>query len=91
MCADYLSWLSSISVSANETPVFAAFDPFMPDFQLLQRQHQHLQAIFLFLKTNEWPSSISKQTIRNVAPLAPKIFFDKHKLAWIQLEYHKYP
>jgi hypothetical protein len=91
MPADYLSRLPSIPVSAIETPAVAAFDPFTPDLQMLQRQDQDLQAIFQFLKTNEWPCSISKQTIRNLAPLAPKVFFDKNKLAWIQLEDQKYP
>jgi len=29
--------------------------------------------------------------LRVLAPLAPKVFFDKNKLAWIRLEDHKYP
>jgi hypothetical protein len=58
---------------------------------LLQKQDQDLQAIFQFLKTNEWLSSLSKQNIRNLAALTPKVFFDKNKLAWIRLEDHKYP
>jgi hypothetical protein len=91
MPADYLSRLPSVPVSALETPAVEAFDPFMPELQLLQRQDQDLQAIFQFLKTNEWPFSISRQTIKNLAMLAPKVFFDKNKLAWIQLEDHKYP
>jgi hypothetical protein len=91
MPADYLSRLPSVPVSAIEAPAVAAFDPFMPDLKLLQRQDQGLQAIFQFLKTNEWPSSITKQTIKNLATLAPKVFFDKNKLARIWLEDHKYP
>jgi len=91
MLADYLSRLPSVPVSAIETPAVAAFDPFTPDLQLLQRQDQDLQANFQFLKTNKWPSSISKQTVKNLATLAPKVFFNKKKLAWIWLEDHKYP
>jgi hypothetical protein len=86
-----MSRLPFVPVSAVETPVVAAYHPFTPDLQLLQRQDQDLQAIFQFLKTHEWLSSISKQTIKNLAMLAPKVFFDKNKLAWIRLEDHKYP
>jgi hypothetical protein len=44
-----------------------------------------------FSKNNEWPSSLSKLTIRNLETLAPKVCFDKNKLAWIRLEDHKHP
>jgi hypothetical protein len=91
MPADYLSRLPSLPVNAIEQPAIAAFDPFTPDLQLLQRQDQDLQAIFQFLKNKEWPASLSKQTIRNLATLAPNVFFDKNKLAWIRLEDHNYP
>jgi hypothetical protein len=91
MPADYLSRLPSLPVNAIDQPAIAAFDPFTPDLQLLQRQDQDLQAIFQFLKNKSWPSSLSKQTIRNLATLAPKVFFDKNKLAWIRLEDHNYP
>ncbi len=62
-----------------------------PDLQMLQRQDQDLQAIFHFLKFNEWPESLTKQKIRVLAALAPKVFFDKIKMAWIRLEDHSYP
>jgi phage anti-repressor protein len=91
MPADYLSLLPSLPVSAIDTPIIAAFDPFTPELQMLQRQDQDLHAIFQFLKNKEWPASLSKQTIRNLQSLAPKVFFDKNKLAWIRLEDHKYP
>jgi hypothetical protein len=58
---------------------------------LLQRQDQDLQAIFHFLKFGTWQESLSKQKIKDLAALAPKIFFDKNKLAWIRLEDHQYP
>jgi len=86
-----LSRLPSLPINTIEQPSIAAFDPFTPDLQLLQRQDQDLQAIFQFLKNNEWPASLTKQTIRNLATLAPKVFFDKNKLAWIRLEDHNYP
>ncbi len=91
MPADYLFQLPSVPISTNETPTIAAFDPFTPELYLLQRQDQDLQAIFQFLKNNEWPSSLSKLTIRNLETLAPKVCFDKNKLAWIRLEDHKHP
>jgi transposase InsO family protein len=91
MPADYLSRLPSLPISTIEQPQIAAFDPFTPDLQLLQRQDQDLQAIFHFLKNNEWPATLTKQAIRNLAMLAPKVFFDKNKLAWIRLEDHNYP
>jgi hypothetical protein len=91
MPADYLSQLPSLPISAIETPTIAAFDLFTPELQQLQRQDQELQAIFQFIKNKEWPSSLSKQQIRNLETLAPKVFFDKNKLAWIRLEDHKYP
>ena len=91
MPADYLSRLPSLPINTLEQPIIAAFDPFTPDLQLLQRQDQDLQAIFQFLKNDEWPASLSKQTIRNLESLAPKVFFDKNKLAWIRLEDHNYP
>ncbi len=91
MPADYLSRLPSLPVNAIEQPKIAAFDPFTPHLQLLQRQDQDLQAIFQFLKNKEWPTSLSKQTIRKLESLAPKVFFHKNKLAWIRLEDHKYP
>jgi hypothetical protein len=48
MPADYLSRLPSLPINAIDTPPsVAAFDPFMPDLQLLQSQ-----AIFQFLKKN---------------------------------------
>jgi hypothetical protein len=91
---DYLSQLPSLPVNAVETQnCVAAFDPFTPDLQLLQCQDQDLQAIFQFLKTNQWHSSLPKQKIRVLATLtlAPKAFFNKNKLAWIRLEDQKYP
>ncbi len=42
-------------------------------------------------QNNEWPATLTKQAIRNLAMLAPKVFFDKNKLAWIRLEDHNYP
>jgi Integrase zinc binding domain len=42
-------------------------------------------------KNVTWYNSISKQTIRTLAAIAPKVFFDKNKLAWIRLKYHNYP
>jgi Integrase zinc binding domain len=91
MPADYLSRLPSLSINVVDTPYVAAFDPFTPHFQLLQHQDQDLQAIFQFLKTGIWHSSLSKQQIRVLVTLAPKVFFDKNKLAWIRLEDQKYP
>jgi Integrase zinc binding domain len=91
MPADYLSRLPSLPINAVDMPQIAAFDPFTPDLQMLQRQDQDLQAIFHFLKHNSWPESLLKQTIRNLASIAPKVFFDKHKLAWVRLEDHNYP
>jgi hypothetical protein len=91
MPADYLSRLPSLPVNAMEVPKINAFDPFTPDLQMLQRQDQDLQAIFHFLKYNKWPESLTKQKIRVLAALAPKVFFDKNKMAWIRLEDHSYP
>jgi hypothetical protein len=92
MPADYLSQLPSLPVNAVEMPsCVAAFDPFTPDLQLLQRQDQDLQAIFQFVKNGQWHSSLTKQKIRVLATLAPKVFFVKNKLVWIWLEDHKYP
>jgi Integrase zinc binding domain len=89
--ADYPSRLPSVPVNAVESPAVAAFDPFTPDLQLLQHQDQDLQAIFQFLKTGGWHSSLFKQKIRVLATLAPKVFFDKNILAWSRLEDHQYP
>ncbi len=80
MPADYLSRLPSLPINAVDTPEISAFDPFTPDFQLLQRKDQDLQAIFHFLKNNSWPEHLPKQTIRNLASIAPKVFFDKINL-----------
>jgi len=92
MPADYLSRLPSLPINAIDSPpTIAAFDPFTPDFQLLQCQDQDLQAVFQFLKNGQWHPSLTKQKIRVLAMLAPKVFFDKNKLAWIWLEDHKYP
>jgi len=91
MATDYLSRLPSVPVSTIEQPQVSAFDPFTHDLQLLQRQDNDLQAIFNFLKKGTWSDSISKQTIRTLAAIAPKVFFDKNKLAWIRLEDHNYP
>jgi hypothetical protein len=91
MPADYLSRLPSLPVNSLEIPEVYAFDPFTPDLQMLQRQDQDLQAVFHFIKFDTWHKSISKQKIRVLAPLAPKVFFDKNKLAWIRLEDHQYP
>jgi hypothetical protein len=91
MPADYLSRLPSLPINAVDTPQISAFDPFTHDLQLLQRKDKDLQAIFHFLKHNSWPEHLPKQTIRNLASIAPKVFFDKNKLAWIRLSDHNYP
>jgi hypothetical protein len=77
MPADYLSRLPSLPVNALL-------------HRMLQCQEQDLQAIFQFLNTGKWHSSITKQKIRVLAALA-KVFFDKNKMAWIRLEDHNYP
>jgi hypothetical protein len=91
MRADYLSRLPSLPVNAIDVPKINAFDPFTPDLQMLQRQDQDLQAIFHFLKFDKWPENITKHKIRVLAALAPRVFFDKNKMAWIRLEDHSYP
>jgi len=92
MAADYLSRLPSIPVCpVGNIPALTAFDPFQSDLQELQCKDQDLQAIFKFLKHGEWPDDLSKQFIRVLAALAPKVFFDKHKMAWIRLEDYQYP
>ncbi len=91
MPANNLSRLPSLPVNSIDIPKNAAFDPFTPDLQLLQRQDLDLQAVFHFLKFGNWQDSLSKQKIRVLAALAPKVFFDKNKLAWICLEDRNYP
>jgi hypothetical protein len=49
----------------------------------LQNQDSDLQAIFQFLKNGKWQDNLTKRQIRTLAALAPKVFFDKNKLAWI--------
>jgi hypothetical protein len=44
-----------------------------------------------FSINNQWPTTLTKQKIRVLATLAPNVFFDKIKLAWIRLEDFKYP
>jgi len=53
--------------------------------QLLQHQDQDLQAIFQFLKNGQWHTSLTKQKIRVLTTLTPKVFFDKNKLAPFEL------
>jgi len=89
MPADYLSRLPSFSQQAQNE--IAAFDPFQHDLPQLQNQDPDLQAIFQFIKTGNWLPHLSKRQIRTLAMLAPKVFFNKNKLAWIQLEDYKYP
>jgi hypothetical protein len=50
-----------------------------------------LQAIFHFLKNGIWHEKLSKRQIWTLATLAPKVFLDKNKLAWIRLDDYKYP
>jgi hypothetical protein len=92
MPADYLSRLPSLPVNAFDSlPSIAASDPFQPELQQLQCQDQDRQAIFQLLKHNQWPPSLTKHKIRILATLAPKVFFDKNKLAWIRLGDFQYP
>jgi transposase InsO family protein len=92
MPADFLYRLPSLPINAIDSPpTIAAFDPFTPDLQMLQHQDQDLQAIFQVLKNGQWHPSLTKQKIRVLATLAPKVFFDKNKLAWIRVEDHNYP
>jgi Integrase zinc binding domain len=91
MPADYLSRLPSLPINSIEAPKIAAFDPLNPDLQLLQCQDQDLQAIFHFIKNGTWQDTLSKQKIRVLAALAPKVFFDKNKLAWIRMDDHHCP
>jgi hypothetical protein len=59
---------------------------------MLQRQDQDFnQSIFHFSKFQTWPDSLTKQKIQVLAALAPEVFFDKQKMAWIRLEDHNYP
>jgi len=46
-----------------------------------------------FSISKKWHShdSMLKQNIRVLATAAPKLIFDKNKLAWIRLEDHQYP
>ena len=84
MPADYLSRLPSFpQEQSNE---IAAFDPFQLDLPKLQNQDSDLQAIFRFIKTGIWQPHLSKSQIQSLATLAPKVFFDKNKLAWIRLD-----
>jgi hypothetical protein len=47
MPADYLSRLPSLPINAIDSQhTIVAFDPFMPDLQMLQCQDQDFQAIF---------------------------------------------
>ena len=48
MPAHYLSRLPSLPVNSVDSPQIAAFDPFTPEIQQLQRQDQDLQAISRF-------------------------------------------
>jgi Integrase zinc binding domain len=89
MPEDYLSRLPSLLQEAKNK--IAAFGPFQHNLPQLQNQDPELQAIFLFIKTGKWFPHLSKREIRMLAPLAPKVFFDKNKLAWIWLEDYKYP
>jgi hypothetical protein len=42
----------------------AAFDSFQPYLKELQHQDQDLQAIFQYLNYGEWPTHLTKQTMR---------------------------
>jgi hypothetical protein len=89
MPADYLSRLPSLQENALVDTV-AAFDPFQPNLKDLQNQDQDLLDIFTFLNKNVRPSHLSKKQIQSLAVLAPKVFLDKDKLAWIRLEDYNY-
>ena len=91
MPADYLSRLPSFPQEANTSNIIAAFDPFQPNLPQLQNEDSDLQAIFKFLKTGQWHETLTKRQIRTLSALAPKVFLDKNKLAWIRLEDYKYP
>jgi transposase InsO family protein len=91
MPADYLSRLPSFPQEAQTTNIVAAFDPFQPNLPQLQKDDNDLQAISHFLNTGKWYENLTKRQIRTLAALAPKVFFDKNKLAWIRLEDYKYP
>ncbi len=86
MAADYLSRLPSFPQEAQSSNIVAAFDPFQPNLPHLQNQDTDLQAIFQFLNTGKWQDNLTKRQVRTLAALAPKVFFDKNKLAWIGLE-----
>ncbi len=81
MPANYLSRLPSFPQEAQNE--IAVFDPFQHDLPQLQNQDPDLQAIFQFIKTGHCLPHLSKREIRTLAALAPKVFFDKKKLAWI--------
>jgi transposase InsO family protein len=83
--------LPSFPQEANTSNIIAAFDPFQPNLPQLQNEDSDLQAIFKFLKTGQWNETLTKRQIRTLSALAPKVFLDKNKLAWIRLEDYKYP
>ncbi len=83
MPADYLSRLPSFPQEAHTNNIIAAFDPVQPNLPQLQNQDSDLQAIFQFLQTGKWQDHLTKRQTRTLAALAPKVFFDKNKLAWI--------
>jgi transposase InsO family protein len=85
MPADYLSRLPG----TKET--VASISAFQTDLYELQMQDKILQGIQTFRNTNQWPQAIQKQDQAYYAAMIDKLFQDKNKVVWVQLNDFKYP
>jgi Integrase zinc binding domain/Integrase core domain len=82
MPADYLSRLPG---AKENIASISAFDPFQADLYELQMQDKILQDIHTFWNTNQCPQMIPKQDQAYYAAMIDKLFQDKNKVVWVQL------
>jgi len=90
MPADYLSRLPYFEIH-SPTNTIAAFNRFQPNLNELQLQDQDIQAIFHFLKHQQWLPHLAKRQINTLDALSQNIFYNKNNLSWIHLGDYKYP
>jgi hypothetical protein len=69
----------------------AAFDPFQPGLDELQREEEYAQNILKYGQTKQWPSHLSKKDVNMHLDLTKRMFHDKEGLLWVRLTNYNYP
>jgi hypothetical protein len=80
-----VDYLSRFPGAKDTVATISAFNPFQVDLYDLQVQDKALQMLQSFRTKNELPTHLSRQDQTYYKVLAERVFQDKNKLVWVQL------